>query len=89
MRHVRLYKMTSTQGTIQRQFTSKYTGGNYARKLACIIAWGRGVCTTYAEEIEHGRLGFENGAAAYGADFDGGHGDGNLKVAVYTGESQG
>jgi hypothetical protein len=29
-------------------------------------------------------LGFENGAAADGADLDTGHGDGDLQVAVYT-----
>jgi hypothetical protein len=42
------------------------------------------VCAADAEEVEHGGLGLEDGAAAYGSDFDGGHGDGDLEVAVYT-----
>jgi hypothetical protein len=39
------------------------------------------------KEIEHCRLGFENCAAADGADFDAGHADGDLEVAVETGKS--
>jgi hypothetical protein len=40
------------------------------------------VGTAYAEEVEHGGLGFEDGSAANGADFDRGHGDGDLEVTV-------
>jgi len=40
------------------------------------------VCAAYAEEVEHGCLGLENGAAANGADLDGRHGDGDLEVSV-------
>jgi len=36
----------------------------------------------HAEEVEHGGLRGEEGAAADGADFDAGHGDGDLEVAV-------
>jgi hypothetical protein len=32
-----------------------------------------------AEEVEHGSLRLEDGAAAEGADFDAGHADGDLE----------
>jgi hypothetical protein len=40
------------------------------------------VGTANAEEVQHARLGFEDGAATDGTDFDGGHGDRDLEVAV-------
>jgi len=43
------------------------------------------VCAAHAKEVEHGGLGREEGTAADGADFDAGHGDGDLEVAVVTG----
>ena len=39
----------------------------------------------HAEHVEHGCLGLEDSAAADGADFDGGHGDGDLKVSFQAG----
>ena len=38
--------------------------------------------TAHAEHFEHGCLRLEDGAAADSANFDGGHGDGNLEVSL-------
>jgi hypothetical protein len=85
MRHVRFDQMTSTQCAVEGKFTGEYASGDDASKLACVVAWGGGVCAADAEEVQHCGLGFEDGAAADGADFDGGHRDGDLEVAVYAG----
>jgi hypothetical protein len=65
-----LYKVTSTQGTIETKFASEDARGNDARKLARVVAGRGGVCAANAEEVEHGGLGLEDSAAADGADFD-------------------
>ena len=77
--------MPRTQRAIQTQFTSKYTRGDDARELPCVVAWSGGMRAAHAEQVEHGGLGLEDGAAADCADFDGGHRDGDLEVAVYAG----
>lgn len=74
--------MSSSQGRAQREFSSKHTSADYSRELAGVVSWIRWVRTAHAEEVEHGGLGLEDCAAAEGADFDGGHGDGNLEVAA-------
>jgi hypothetical protein len=50
-------------------------------KLLGVGAGGSGVGAAAAQEVEHGCLGFEDGSAADGADFDGGHGHGDLEVS--------
>lgn len=40
------------------------------------------MCTSNAQKVEHGALGFEDGATTNGADFNRGHGDANLQAAV-------
>lgn len=76
--------MPRTQRAIQTQFTGQHTRRNDARELARVVAWGFRVGAADAEEIEHGGLGLEDCAAADGADFDAGHGDGDLEIAVYA-----
>jgi hypothetical protein len=70
MRHMGLDKVARTQGTVQTKFTSEDTRSDYARKLARIIAWRRGMSATNTEEVEHGGLGLEDSAATDCADFD-------------------
>jgi hypothetical protein len=85
VRHVRFDQMTRTQRGVERKFAGEDTSGDDTRELARVVAWGGGVSAAHAEEVEHGGLGLEDGAAANGADFDGGHGDGDLEVAFYAG----
>jgi hypothetical protein len=85
VRHMCLDKVTSAQGAVEGKFTSQHTRGNDTGELARVVAWRGGVSAADAEEVEHSRLGLEDGAAADGADFDGGHGDGDLEVAFYAG----
>lgn len=40
------------------------------------------MCALDAEQVKHGLLGLEDGAAANSADFDAWHGDGDLQGAV-------
>jgi hypothetical protein len=80
-----LDKVTGAQGAVEGQFTCEHTGGDDARELACVVTGRFRVRATDTEKIEHGGLGVENGAAADGADFDRGHGDGDLEVTVDAG----
>ena len=60
----------------------KNARGDDLGELLRVRAGVRGVGAADAEHFEHGGLGLQDGAAADGADFDGGHGDGDLEVAV-------
>lgn len=85
MRHMRFDKVTSAQGGVQRQLSSKNTSADDASELASVVARGFLMGAADAQEVEHRGLGLENGAAADGADFNTGHGNGDLEVAVDTG----
>lgn len=82
MRHVRFNEMASAEGAVEREFAGKDTRSNDAGELARVVAGGSGVSAADAEEVEHGGLGLEDGAAADGADFDRGHGYGDLEVVA-------
>lgn len=86
MRHMALHQMTRREGRAEGQLTGQDTSGDDTRELARVVARVGGVGATDAEEVEHCGLGLEDGAAAEGADFDGGHGDGDLEV---TAEAEG
>jgi len=75
-------QMASCQSRAKREFTSKNTSGDDAGELPSVGAGGGHVSAADAEEVEHGGLGLEDGAAADGADFDRGHGDGDLEAAA-------
>ena len=79
---MRLDKMTSAKSAVERQLSSENTGTDDAGKLACVITRGLLVRAAYAKEVKHGGLGLKDGTAANSADLDGGHGDGDLEVAV-------
>jgi hypothetical protein len=75
-------EVTGGEGRTQTQFSGEDAGGDDPGELLGVGAGRGGVGTADAEEVEHGGLGFEHGAAADGADFDGRHGDGDLEVTV-------
>lgn len=85
MAHMRLHEVARGQRGAQGEFAREHAGGDDAGELACVVAWVRGVGAAHAEEVEHGGLGLEDGAAADRADFDAGHGDGDLEGAVVAG----
>ncbi len=82
MAHVRLHQMSRGQRRTQRELASQYSCRDNTSQLAGVLTWVRGVRASYAEKVEHGGLWFEDGAAADGADFDAGHADRDLEVAV-------
>jgi hypothetical protein len=74
--------MTSAQSAVERQLSSENASTDDAGKLACVVTRNLLVRAAYAEEVQHSGLGLKDGTAANGADLNGGHGDGDLKVAV-------
>ena len=70
MRHVRLHQVSRSKSRAKRQLTGEDAGGDDFGELTRVRARFGHVCATHAEEVEHGCLGLENGAAADGADFD-------------------
>ena len=85
MGHMRLDEVTGGEGRAQREFTGEDACGDDLGELLGVFAGGGGVSAAHTEEVEHGCLGLEDGAAADGADFDGRHGDGDLKVSLEAG----
>lgn len=79
-----LHQMTCRQCTTQREFTGKNTSSNDASEFACVVARVCGMRAADTKHIKTCGLGLENGAAAEGADFNGRHGDADLKVAAKT-----
>jgi hypothetical protein len=69
MGHMRLDKMARTKRRIKRQFTRQDTSSDDTSELARVVTGGGGMGAADAEEVEHGGLGFEDCAAAYGAYF--------------------
>lgn len=82
---MRLHEMSSSEGRAERKLACQNSSADYSSELAGVVSWVRWVRATDAEEIEHGGLRLENCAAAEGADFDGGHGDGDLETAAEAG----
>lgn len=73
MLHVRADKMAGRKSAAEGEFTSKGGGGDNAGETASVVTWVCRVRAADAEEIQHCCLGFEDCAAAEGANFDGGH----------------
>lgn len=88
MRHVGSDEMAGGQGRAEGEFAGEDAGGDDLGELAGVVAGRGGVRAADAEHVEHGGLGLEDGAAADGADFDAGHGDGDLEVAVEAAEGR-
>ncbi len=70
MRHMRFHQMPRRERRAQTQFPRQHSRRHNTGQLLRIGARGRGVRAPDAQEVEHGGLGLEDRAAAYGADFD-------------------
>jgi hypothetical protein len=85
VRHVSFDEMTCRERGAETELAGQHGGAHDARQLAGVLAGVGGVGAADAEEVEHAGLGFEDGAAADGADFDAGHRDRDLEIAVRAG----
>lgn len=85
MRHMGLDQMSRRQSGAEAEFAGQDRRAHDPCEFAGVFTWGGGVGATHAEEVEHAGLGFQDGAAADGADFDAGHGDGDLEVPGIAG----
>lgn len=85
MRHVGSDQVSGGEGGAEGEFAGEDAGGDDSGETAGVIAWVGWVGPADAEKVEAGGLGFEDCAATDGADFDGGHRDGDLEVAVVAG----
>lgn len=88
VRHVRLHEMSCAERAVERKLARQDTGGDDAGQLARVVARCLLVSAAHTEEVEHSGLWLENCAATDCADFDRGHGDRDLEVAIDTGKSQ-
>ena len=84
MGHVRLHKMTGSEGAAQAQFTGKHASSHNASQSPPVVTGIAGVGPSDAEKVEHRALRLQHGPAANRADFDRRHRDADLKVVVVT-----
>lgn len=82
--HMRPDQVTSSKCGTQRQFTSENTSSNYTGKLACVVSWVSWVRAANTEHVEHGGLWFKDSSSSESTNFDGRHGDRDLKGATET-----
>ena len=75
---MRLDEMACRQGTTEGKLSSENGGTDDAGETAGVVAGVGGVRALDAEHVKHGTLGFEDGAAAEGTDFEGWHRYGDL-----------
>jgi len=80
--HVCFDKVTRGKSTAEAEFPSQNACSHDARESSCVVAGICEVSPTDPKEIKHCALGFENRAAADGADFNAGHGHADLEVAI-------
>lgn len=78
MSHVRPDQMSSCQGAAETQFSCKHTGSYDAGQASRVVARIDWVCSSDAEQVEHGTLRLKDGTTANGANLDGRHGDADL-----------
>jgi hypothetical protein len=81
VRHVRLHQVARGQSRVQTELTGQDGSGHNAGEFSCVVAGVGQVGTTDSQHVKNGTLRLKDGTASDGADFDGGHGDGNAKVA--------
>jgi hypothetical protein len=86
VRHVRPNQVAGREGAAQAQLPGQHCCRNYAGQHAGVVAWASWVRAADSEEVQHGRLGLQDRATPYRADFDAWHGHGDLKVAVIAGQ---
>jgi len=78
--------MARGERAAEGQLGGKHSCSDDARQLAGVVTGRSHVGAADAEDVEKGRLRLEDGAATDGTDFDGGHGDRDVQVAVDAGE---
>lgn len=83
--HMRADEMAGSESTAQGQLTSEDGGGDNTGETARVVTRARRVSAADAEEVEHGGLGLEDGAAAESTDFERGHRHGDLEGAAEAG----
>jgi hypothetical protein len=83
--HVRLDQMASRQRAHQTQLSRHDARSDYPRQPSSVVTRRLWVRARDAEHLETGVLGREERSAADGADFDGGHGDGDEEVLSVVG----
>lgn len=76
--------MTGSESTAKRKFTSKHSSRDDASQSSGVLTRCDGVSSPYAKHIKHSRLGLQNGTATQRTDFNGGHGNGDLKGTTET-----
>ncbi len=78
--------MTGSKGAAETEFTGENPCTHNASEFSGVIAWICGMRTSDAEEIQHSALRLENGATTNGPDFDRGHRDADLEIAIVAEE---
>lgn len=86
MRHVSLDQVAGGESTAEGQLTRQDGCRDNASKAAGVVSGVGGVRSSDAEQLQHGSLGVQDGATAKGADFQRGHGNGDLERAAETGQ---
>lgn len=84
MLHVCAHEMAGRERGAEGELAREHAGGDDARELPSVGARRRLVRATHAQEVEHGSLRRQEGPATNRADFDAGHADADLEVAVQT-----
>ena len=84
MCHVSFDQVSGSKCGTETQFAGEHGRSHDTGQATRVLAGIGGVGATDAKHVEHAGLCLEDGAAADGADFDGGHRDGNLEVTVVT-----
>jgi hypothetical protein len=82
MLHVGLDEVAGGEGGAEGELAREDGGGDDACERAGVLAGVGEMGPAHAEQVEHRTLRVQDGAAAEGADFDGGHGDGDLEGAA-------
>ena len=82
MRHVCSDEMAGSECRTQTELTSKNGGCDDTGKLARVVAWIGGMRTADTKEVKHGLLRLKHSATSDCADFETGHADRDLQIAV-------
>lgn len=86
MSHVGSDKVTSGKSRTETELTSQDGSRDNTGQLAGVLTGGGRVSAADTEQIQHRALGLEDGTTADGADLNGRHRHGNLKVTVVAAE---
>lgn len=82
MLHVGLDEVAGGEGRAEGELARENGGGDDPCERAGVLTGVGEIGPAHAKQVEHCTLRVQDGAAAEGADFDGGHGDGDLEGAA-------